>query len=422
MKKTHYDIIVVGGGFAGVSSAIAAAREGKDVLLIEKYNCLGGEASFNIVIPFMPYWTYDKQTKEKIPLSRGIFEEILTNIRALGGTRKDWDCCFDEEILKLVLNRMLMASGASVLYQTTLVGANMQNGYMKSITVTNVSGTYDISADYFIDATGDGNLATQGGFEYTKGRESDGLCQPMTLSFRIGNVNKDEYEKCKSEINPLYKKLKREGKIKNEREDLLIFKTAFDTELHFNATRVTRLDPTKIEDLTEAELIAREQVFEIFNFLKDNFEAFKNSYISKTGIQIGVRESRQIVGEYTLSKNDIISCKKFDDSIALCNYDIDIHSPDGEGTSHYYFKEGEYYEIPYRCLIPKGSKNLIVAGRCISADHEAQASLRIMPTCAAIGQGAGIGAVVAHDDNVPVNKIDIKKLQEKLILNGAKIH
>ena len=242
----------------------------------------------------------------------------------------------------------------------------------------------------------------------------------MTLCFRLAGV-KGYNADIKAKINELYTEYQSAGKIKNPRENVLIFRTLVEDILHFNTTRVVKLDPTNAEDVTKAEIIAREQVFEMYNFLRENFEEFKDSTLISTGIQIGVRESRMIDGEYTLTKEDLLSCARFEDSIAVCNYDIDIHSPDGSGTSHYYFPKGEYYTIPYRCLIPKNAENLLVAGRCVSADHDAQASLRIMPTCATLGEAAGIAASLALDKGSDVRLVDVELLRSILRKNGAKV-
>ena len=413
----------MGGGFAGVTAAISAAREGRSVRLIERYNCLGGAAVYDLVNPFMSYWTYGEDKKEKIMLSCGLFLEIVERLDAIGGFRAGTrgKTCFNEEYLKLVLNRMAIESGVSLLYQTVLTGAEVTDGRITSVTVSNVSGTSTISAEVFIDATGDANLAMLAGFPYRVGRESDGLCQPMTLCFRLGNVDYEKFLACKPEISPLYAKLREEGRIKNPRENVLVFKTVLDGVLHFNTTRVVKLDPTDAEDVTRAEIIAREQVFEMVDFLKENFEAFRDAVLLSTGMQIGVRESRMIDGEYVLTKEDLLSERRFDDSIAVCNYDIDIHSPDGSGTSHYYFPDGAYYTIPYRCLVPRGAVNLLVAGRCISADHDAQASLRIMPTCATLGEAAGIAAAQAIAEGRAVSLIDVARLRETLRAKGARV-
>ena len=147
----------------------------------------------------------------------------------------------------------------------------------------------------------------------------------------------------------------------------------------------------------------------------------KNAQLLMTAAEIGVRESRMIEGEYILTQEDLVSCVKFEDSITACNYDIDIHNPAGAGTSHYYFPNGEYYTVPYRCLTPKGTTNLLTAGRCISSTHEAQASYRIMPTCVTLGEAAGTAAALAKKSECGVKEIDVKKLQEILVKNGAVI-
>ena len=420
-EMKHYDIIVIGGGFAGAAAAIAAARQGKRVRLIEKYNCLGGAAAFDLVNPFMRYWDYTEGRKEKVMLSCGLFAEIVDRIDALGGFRGNTRQTFNEEILKLVLNRMAIEAGVELLFGTVLVGAEREGNTIRSITVSGVGGTYPMSADRYIDATGDANLAMLAGFDYRVGRESDGLCQPMTLCFRLGNVDMEKYYACKPEITPLYKKLRAEGKIQNPREDVLVFTTVTDGILHFNTTRVVKLDPTDAEDVTRAEIIAREQVFEMIDFLRENFEAFRHCVLLSTGMQIGARESRMIVGEYTLTQEDLLACTRFADSVAVCNYDIDIHSPDGSGTSHYYFPDGQYYTIPYRVMIPQGADNLLVTGRCVSATHEAQASLRIMPTVATLGEAAGIAAAISCESGKSVREIDVELLRETLRRVGAKI-
>lgn len=419
MKK--YDIVVVGGGFAGAAAAISAGRLGKRVLLVEKYNCLGGAACYDLVNPFMPYFTTDPVSGERIDLSCGLFTEMVDRLRALGGARNEKRSLpFNEEVLKYLLNTMAIESGVDLLFQTYVTGVRKNGGNIEAICVSNVSGNSEIEADCFIDATGDANLAVMAGCPYKLGREEDNLCQPMTLCFRLAGVKSYDSD-LKARINALYGEYQACGKIKNPRENVLIFRTLVDDILHFNTTRVVKLDPTNAEDVTRAEIIAREQVFEMYNFLRENFEELAESTLISTGMQIGVRESRMIEGEYTLTKEDLLSCARFEDSIAVCNYDIDIHSPDGSGTSHYYFPKGEYYTIPYRCLIPKNAENLLVAGRCVSATHDAQASLRIMPTCATLGEAAGVAAVLSLLNNARVRDVDIANLKEILKSNGAKV-
>ena len=416
----RYDVIVVGGGFAGAAAAIAAAREGKSVRLIEKYNCLGGAACYDLVNPFMRYWAWmDEEKTEKKILSDGMFMEIVNKLRDMDALKHGNNSTFNEEYLKLLLNRMATEAGVELLYQTTVVGVKKNGNKIEAVTVSNVSGTYDIEGDVFIDATGDANLSHLAGVPYKVGRESDGLCQPMTLCFRLGGVDLELFKGLRPAINELYNKLQEEGKIKNPRENVLIFPNVADGVLHFNTTRIVKLDPTNAEDVTKAEIMAREQVFEMVDFLRENFEAFKNCTLISTGMQIGVRESRMIEGEYTLTQEDLLAYTKFEDGIAACNYDIDIHSPDGSGTSHYYFPTGAYYTIPYRTMVPRDSENLLVTGRCISATHEAQASIRIMSTVCTLGEAAGVAAAVACTDKTTVKDVDVQKVRSILREKGA---
>lgn len=419
MNKNKYDLIVAGGGFAGAAAALSAACEGLNVLLFDKNNCLGGAAAGCLVNPFMPYWTTDKESSKQIFLSGGIFAEITSKLKECGAMPNN--SMFNEEYLKIVLNRMLIEAKVTLLYNSYLIDAETENGNVKSVTVANKSGKQTYFADYFIDATGDGDLAVLCGCPYQLGRESDNLCQPMTLCFRVANVDTEKFDEERNEMQKLYKEYREQGKIKNIREDILTFKVPVKGIIHFNSTRVVKRNPVNAADVTLAEIEAREQVFELFNFLRDNFEAFKNSEIIMTAAEIGVRESRMIEGEYVLTQEDLVACKRFDDSIAVGNYDIDIHNPEGSGTSHYYFKPGEYYTIPYRCLTPKTTNNLLTAGRCISSTHEAQASYRIMPICCCLGQAAGTAAAEAYNSGKGVKEIDVYKLQKRLTDCGVMI-
>ena len=421
-----FDIAVIGGGFSGLAAAIAAAREGSKVILIEKGNCMGGAASICLVQPFMNYTT--TINGEQVLLSRGIFKEITDNFQKMrhdiDGTEIKGNTVFEfnEEYLKVIFNRMAEEAGVTLLYRSYLIGADVENNRVKSVKLCSSSGCFDIEADYFIDATGDANLAYLCGYPFRLGRESDSLCQAMTLCFRLANVDNDVCKNLpRKQINELYHKLQKEGKITNPREDVLFYPNCIEGFVHFNSTRIVKLNPTDPFELTKAELAAREQVMELYLMVKHNIPGFENSSLIMTGSEIGIRESRMIDGEYILTGEDIRACKVFDDAIALGNYDIDIHSPDGSGTSHYYFKPGEYYTIPYRCLIPKNSENLLVAGRCISTDHDAQASIRIMPIVCTIGEAAGTAAALASKANKNVSEIDISLLRKTLSDKGAAV-
>ncbi len=418
MKK--YNLVVVGGGFAGVAAAISAARAGLEVLLVEKGNSLGGAAVNNLVNPFMKNSTYIEINgkKELFEFSQGIYSEIRERLAKVGAIDKD-GFVFHEEYLKLILNRMVLEANAELLFHTRLIDATMDDNKVTVIKFANKAGQFDCYADYYIDTTGDGDLAYFCGLPYKLGREEDGLCQPMTLCFRLGNVDMKKFESARSTINPKYQELQAQGKIKNVRENVLIFKNLSKGVLHFNSTRIVKRNPVDAFDVTKAEIEAREQVFELYDFLKKNIDGFQNADLLMTAAEIGVRESRMFIGEYVLTGKDLVDCVKFEDSIALGNYDIDIHNPEGSGTSLYRFPEGKYYTIPYRSLIPKGSKNLLIAGRCISATHEAQASIRVMPIVCCLGQAAGTAVSIANQTKSNVGDINISVLQETLKRQGA---
>ena len=416
--RSNYDLIVVGGGFAGVTAAVEAGRKGLQVLLIEKYNALGGAASNCLVMPFMNYWTLDPQDEEKKQILTGdLFMEIVSGMEKLGGIHKNGKS-FDEEILKLVLQRLCVENGVELLFNTTVVGVQTQAGKITSVRAWGKSRMMEFTAACFVDATGDAELAFQAGCRCQVGREEDGLCQPMTLCFRVGGIDMEQFLEHRLEINPLYQKFQAEGRITNPRENVLLFFTMHDGIIHFNTTRVVKHDPTDPVAVTKAELIAREQVFEMHSFLKENIPGFENSYVLSTALQIGIRESRMVKGVYTLTVEDLKSLARFDDAIAVANYDIDIHNPEGAGTSHYYFGAGQWYQIPYRCLRPVDCSNLLVAGRCISSTHEAQASYRIMPFCAELGQAAGAAVALAVKGGTALADIDVSRLQAVLRSEG----
>jgi hypothetical protein len=234
----------------------------------------------------------------------------------------------------------------------------------------------------------------------------------------MGGVDRETYVEKRHMINKVYSEYKAKGLLKSPREDVLIFWNDNEGVLHFNSTRVIKRNPVDAFDVTEAEIEAREQVYELYDLIKNNIPGFENSRILSTAIQIGIRESRKVVGDYTLCVEDLKSLARFDDAIAVANYDIDIHNPEGAGTSHYYFGDGEWYEIPYRCLLPKGFNNMLVAGRCVSATHEAQASLRIMPFCAELGQAAGIAIAMAKQGLTNARGVDTDALREELRKEG----
>lgn len=409
----RFDVVVAGAGFAGTAAAIAAAECGARVLVADRSNSPGGAAANCLVNPFMG-WKTEIEGRQ-ISLCRGIFERILARLDAFSARSGG---IFSEEYLKYILGEMLLEAGATPLYRVDLVSAQLSDGRIESVGFAGKQGLIEIAGGVFVDATGDADLTALAGLSTRLGRESDGLCQPMTLCFRVGNVDTEAFFAHKKELDGLYSRFQSEGKIKNPRENILVFRTLSPGVLHFNTTRVVRRNPVDAFELTAAEIEARRQVFEIFDFMKENAAGFAGAVLLSTAPEIGVRESRMIDGKYLLTGDDLRACRKFDDSIALGNYDIDIHNPEGSGTSHYYFAPGEYYTIPFRSLEARDCRNLLAAGRCISVDHEAQASVRIMPIVCCTGEAAGVAAAMSGGE---LSSVDAGALRERLAQRGAAV-
>ena len=413
MRK--YDVVVVGGGPGGVCAAIAASRGGARTLLVERYAFLGGMATAGLVNPFMGFWAGGK------PVVRGIFAEVLSALKAegaLGGA----GLTFDEEILKLVLDDAVGRAGCEILFHSTLTGCSVKGGVLESVQLVSKGGVFEVGADVFIDGTGDADLAAFAGAKIEVGRDSDHLCQPMTLCFRVAGIDPTRVEqlaRTRKILTDAYLAAKAAGEIDNPREDILVFPTLRRDVLHFNTTRITGKSPLDPADLTAAELAARRQVGQLVALFRLSVPGFENSYLEKMGMLTGVRESRRVIGEYVLSVDDVVHAAKLPDAIACSTYPVDIHNPAGTGTVITPVPEGDWYEIPYRCIVPLGLANLLMAGRSISATHEAHSSLRVMPVVAAIGQAAGAAAAMAALLRIGPSELDIGKLRTALRQAGA---
>ena len=420
--KEYYDVIVAGGGLSGVAAAIAAAREGAKVLLFEQYGFLGGMATAGLVNPFMPYWVWTDHWEYDTDkyVNRGVFAEILAKLSDLGGLHQNRQT-YNEEILKLVLDRMIAHYGVKMLLHSFLSDVDRDRSRIKSITVSTKSGEIRYGAKYFIDATGDADMSTLAECEYRIGRDADSLCQPMTLCFRVADIDMNRFNirDYRQAVNLKYKELREKGRIRNPREDVLMFEHMAQGVIHFNSTRITHKSNLNVEEFTQAEISAREQVYELYTFIKGNVEGFEKSTLLMTAPQIGVRESRRIVGEYTITQEDLVTARKFEDSVARGTYPVDIHNPSGTGTTLMDIPYGDYYTIPYRALIPKGVDNLIVAGRPISSTHEAHSAYRVMPICTCIGEGAGIASAVALKEGIPFRQVDYGKIHRIMDIYGA---
>ncbi|MFO8080045.1 MAG: FAD-dependent oxidoreductase [Armatimonadota bacterium] len=409
------EVVVVGGGPGGLCAAVAAAEEGADTLLIERYGFLGGMATAGLVNPFMPWVAGGK------PIIRGLFERIterLDDYGGWGGPRRA--SAFDEEMFKFVAEDLCEEAGVRLQLHTMLADVDAGDGKVDRIATLSKSGLRAVEGEIFIDGTGDGDLAAWAGADVEIGREEDGHCQPMTLCFRMMNVDIDRMP-AREDINELYDAAKDRGEIDNPRENVLLFYTTHEDEVHFNTTRVVKHDATNAEDMTEAELIGRRQVRQMVRFLINEVAGFENAWLEEMAPQIGIRESRRVMGDHVLDVDEVLAAEKFADGIARGSYSVDIHNPAGTGTVIKRLPPGEAYDIPYRCLTPRGFDNMLIAARCISSDHGAHSSLRVMPIVMAIGEAAGCAAEMALEDG-DVRAVDTDALRETLVGRGASIY
>lgn len=405
--KPMYDVLVIGGGFGGVSAAVAAAKAGARTALVERYGCLGGMAVTGLVNPFMNYFLADGSS-----LASPVFHEVLDRLADRGALADD-ACVFDDEQLKFVFDDMVAHYGVDVLFHTSLLGVEVEDGAIKEVQLLGKEGPFAMTASIYIDSTGDGDLAAFSGCSHEVGREEDGLCQPMTLCFRVGGVTpgRDVVE-LRRELTAILDQAKAEGLVNQPRENVLLFPTLQDHIWHFNTTRIVGRNALTSKGLTEAELEARRQVDELFSLFKLEHPDFHDAFIAKIAIQTGVRESRRILGQKVLTAQEVLDGTKFDDGIARSNYDIDIHNPAGTGTVIRPVREGTYYEIPYGCLVPQDISNLLVGSRCISSTHEAHSSLRIMPVVSGIGEAAGLAAALCVEEGTIPQDVDGKRLKQ----------
>lgn len=445
-----YDVIVVGGGISGVMAAITAARNGAKTIVLEKYGFMGGMLTAAGVGPMMTYHVEDRQV---IKGSVGELIDRLVEKKKSPGHVYDTIgytytiTPFDAEAMKHELEIMLLESGANILYHTMLSDVKTSDGKIESITISNKSGLSELSAKVYIDATGDGDLSAWAGVEFTKGREKDGACQPMTMNMKMSNVdieavkafvkeNPEEFPFLKgntgivdmapklsiSGYENIVKKGKEDGSLDFNTEAILFFETNNPGEVIVNTTRIRGLDSTNPWDLTEAEIEGRRQVRNLEKFLREKVRGFENTVLLSTGPNIGVRGSRQIKGLYTLTLEDIVTAKKFHDVVAHGGYPVDVHHPEGKGEvvkEEDNIKIGTMYSVPYRCLVNHQVTNLITVGRCISATFEAQGAIRTTPIVGAIAQAGGAAAYLAVKNGQKTMDINIKEMQDILINEGA---
>lgn len=436
MKKQRYNVVVAGGGPAGVAAAAACARNGAKTLLIESEGYLGGMATKASVPAFCTY------TDGVNTIIRGIGLEILEELKKLTWKspfydRKadrieglDW-VPIDSEMLKLVLDRLVLESGCHLLLHTTLIGCRREKNRVKELQIHNKSGVQTIEADYFIDCTGDADLAEMAGCPMEYGDER-GQVQGGTLCFKIANFDTERFlkyaEQCGENGNLMkaVERAKKEGRFPADEVKVAGIALATEGTASFNFGHVYHLDPTDGESLTNAEVEGRRRIPELMEFVRTYVPGAEKAVLAVSGPSMGIRESRRICGRYRMTWEDYRSRADFPDSIAYYSYPVDIHAAgaeEAEAMEECYqdtrYEPGESYGIPYRCLIPLETENLLVAGRSVSCDRAMQGSLRVMPACFAMGQAAGTAAAMTSREGRKVYELDTERLRQALKEQGA---
>ncbi len=475
---TDWDVVIVGGGTAGFVAAIAAARTGATTLLVERYQVLGGMMTGGLVngIHTMrihqgirganPYQPTTYQAQQVI---RGIAQEVVDRLVDMGGAfakkgESPSIVRFDAEALKYLISEMLDEAGAEVWLSSLMTDTVVDDGVLKAIVVHNKSGRHLVRARAFVDASGDADVAVASGAPYEKGRGQDARSMPASLVFIMGGVdlyktfehlrrvpddldkgNPDDYERFHRQGQPIsLENFKASLKRAVEAGDFPPPIDAANPVGYFGlATNVRNgrvvpgetthimdavynLDLANGSDLSEGIHRARRQVMYAVKFFQKYIPGFENAYLLQTADQLGIRETRRIVGDYVLKAEEILDGKKFEDRIARGGRALNVHAEEGgEGEASYggqrwfEIKGGQSYDVPYRILLPQKVEGLLVAGRCVSVDHMGLGSLRGEPLCMATGQAAGVAAALAAKQGVMPRDLDVRLVQEKLVEQNA---
>lgn len=445
LNNQHNRIVVIGGGLAGCMAATAAARSGVRCTLVEKCGFLGGWATAALVNPFMSY-----RASDGVQLVAGLFEELLLRLRKRGGLL---GTSFDSETMKHVLQDMVIEAGVELRLHTRFISAEYGGNGRIIATFGGKSGTYTIDCARLIDCSGDGDAAASLGAEYEMGDEN-GLCQALTLMFDMGGVDlvkaltyvrdhpdQMRFPQLSPDADPSklvegavavagYYDLVAQARGRGDYDvpgDLIFYiSRPRKGEVVFNTTHIGGVNPLDSRDLTRAEVECRRQMMSIVEFVRKYVPGFEDAYLIRSADHVGVRESRRILGDYVFSADDVRAGRKFPDAICRLAYPVDVHSGRGKGYTrgeeyggNVAPPPGDWYEIPYGCLLPRGLENVLTAGRCVSSTHEGHGAIRIMPCCAAMGHAAGIAAAISVKQNLSPREIAVSELLGELRNQGA---
>ncbi|GAP10265.1 fAD dependent oxidoreductase [Bellilinea caldifistulae] len=413
------DVLVVGSGSAGATAAITAARLGVATSLVERYGFMGG-ISTQVLDTFYGFFTpgvHPRKVVGGVPDS--VIEELFKRNAAIYRPNTygaGQGITYDPETLKVVWEHLARQAGVRLYYHALVVDVLSEGAEIRGVVIASKTGLYRLSAKVVIDASGDADVAARMGVPFESSR--DGPIQSLTTTFKMINVDVARAKSVKK--SELHAKMQQAEQLGYDlpRKEGSVHITPLPGVMATNMTRVRDVDPLDLTQLTLAEIEGRRQSLEYARFLIEQIPGYENAALGGFSIQIGIRESRRIFGEYRLTRADVLSARKFDDAIAQCGAPIEEHHA-GQDTRWEYLPEGETYHIPYRCLLPQKAEQLLVAGRCLSADHDAHASVRSMGQCMAMGQAAGTAAALAVALNCQLREVPISKLQSTLRQTGA---
>lgn len=416
------DVIVLGSGSAGSTAAIAAARAGVDTLLVERYGFLGG-TSTTVLDTFYGFYT---PGRDALRVVNGIPWEIVERlyrynmvIERPSSYGAGQAVTYDPTTLKAVWEQTALAAGVRLLLHTFCVDVLMESGRIGGLVVASKKGLGLIKGRVFVDASGDADLVFRSGAPFELAGTDGHQAQSLTTTFRLGGVNLEQAKAVKrDELVSRMQAANLSGDYRLPREEGSVHVTPIAGVVATNMTRVTDVDATDPLELTKAEVEGRKQAMEYTRFLREQIPGYEQAYLMNFSTHIGIRETRRMWGAYRLTRDDVLSARKFDDAVAQCGAPIEDHNA-SSSTRWEYVPDGDTYDIPYRALLPQAVENLVVAGRCLSADHDAHASVRSMGQCMAMGQAAGTAAALAAQSGTTPAGLRVTDLQARLRTDGA---
>ncbi len=406
------DILVVGGGMAGVGAAVAAGRMGLKTVLVEYFGCLGGNGTSGMVNNFCGYTTSGANS---VQIVQGIGGEIHKRLFQRNGVSSMKSYTFNPEILKVVLDEEVAEANVKLLYYTQVVDSIIKNNTIKGVFVENKGGRQAILAKRVLDCSGDGDVCASAGVPFELGDGMGGFLA-CDMAFHIVNVGANFNP---STVNPAAAEAIKSGQYQITRPQAIIQNIMIPGAYWVNWAGVPRavngIDPY---NLTQAAIDGRKVVRELQRFLKDKIVGMENVDVIDTAPKMGLRETRRVIGEHLLTGDEVLAGTKFNDGIGACAWPIEIVDPI-KGRTFVHLKAGDFYTIPYRCLIPQKVENLLMAGRFISCTHQAQASARVMGPAVVMGQAIGTAAALSIKEGVSPRKLNVSLLKQELVKAGA---